>query len=197
MRQRISCLEWTPWVVGLFMVILIGVTVPSCETGQKGPADNPTVVADVYAETEAMIASMQHEVAIMEAKAVNTPLSPDEAASLARSKAQLAGMQRLLDQSRVDADAAGRQPDMGDVAKGLTSYLPAPISIPAGIIIGGISEWYRTRKKRVSFSRLVNALDTVKGQDAEFAAAMNKAGSQIKAELGTTARGVVAKMRSG
>jgi len=189
--------RWAKRVCIVSVIFAVITTIPfACETGPKGPYDDPTIVASVYMETDAMIMSMQHEVAMMEAKAVNSPLSPDEAAALARSKAQLAGMQRLLDRSRSDAAAAGRQPDMGDVAKGLTSYLPAPISIPLGIVVGGISEWYRSRKKRVSFGRLVNALDTVKSKDPAFARAMDAAGPAIKSELGSSARAVVDKMRS-
>ncbi len=186
----------------LFVVaagIVLGVVLafmPSCETGQQGPADNPGIVLDVYTETEVMIQSLQREIVLMEIKAQSTPLSPNEAASLARSKAQLAGFDRLLKRARADADAAGRAPDMGDVAKGLTSYLPAPVGIPLGLIIGGVSEFWRTRKKRQSFNRLVNALDTVKGKSPEFAKAMDAAGPAIKVELGTSARAVVDKMRS-
>ena len=108
-------------------------------------------------------------------------------------------MQRLLDQSRAAADAAGRQPDAGDMAKGLTSLLPPPFNIPAGILVGGVAEWVRGRKKRTSFNRLVNAIDSVKAKNGHFAEAMNEAGPSLRAEMGTMTKGMVdnARKRSG
>jgi len=187
----------TLWIVATVVVIVTSATIPSCYTGQAGPADDPTVVADVYSETESMIRSMQQEVILMEQKAITSPLSPSEAAELARSKARLAGMQRLLDQSKTDAAAADRQPDAGDVVKGFTSLLPPPFNIPTGIVVGGVAEWIRTRKKRTSFNRLVSALDKVKANNTDFAGALNRVGPALRLELGTDARNVIAKMRNG
>ena len=184
------------WLIVLTVTALTMMPGVQCETTPGGPADDPTVTAAVYSETEAFIQSLLQQVARLEAKEVSGQrLSADEAATLARSKTRIMEFQSLLSQAQAAAAADNRQPDLGGPGTLATSLLPPPFNILGGLAAGGLAEFWRGRKKRVSFGRLVNALDTAKAKIPSFSEAMDAAGPTIKTELGTTARTMVDKMR--
>jgi len=186
---------WTySLVVGL--VIAVGTAIPvSCATGPD-LSDDPTVVTALMDEASAATAYLQAEVTRLKSKALIEPLTPDEAAELARAEALIGLVKKNLDDMNARAAAAGRSPDAGDVVTGLTPLLPPPFNIPAGIIAGALSEWWRGRKKRVSFNRLVGAIDTVKGENPEFAEALDGAGTKLRAAMGPAASELVNRVRN-
>ena len=167
--------------------------VDSCATMSQV---SPTVISATYDEAAALVDAAKQEIARLEAK---TDLTPDEAGQLAKSKAWVANIETLIADIRSNADAQGREPDVGDVITGLTPLL-GPWGIPASIIVGAGAEWWRGRKKRKSFDTLrglVNAFNRVKAKDGEFANALDKAGPALRAEMGTTVRNDVDVIRNG
>lgn len=191
-RGNVTKVGWA-WPIMIVLAVTFVTAAPMCETV---PADDPTIVQSAVTEAVALVDNMQQEVDGLKAKvASGQTLTPDEAAILARSEAQIAKLATALAEMQSKAHAAGRPVDAGDVAQGLTPML-GPIGIPLSLMIGGVSEWWRTRKKRKSFSVLVNAIDATKKKNAQFAEAMDVAGPQLHAELGPEARTVIAKMRA-
>jgi len=172
---------------------LVVLAAPMCETV---PADDPTVVQSAVTEAAVLVDNMQQEIGGLKAKAASgQTLTPDEAAMLARSEAEIAKLAKALAEMQAKADTAGRPVDAGDVAVGLTPLL-GPVGIPVSIAITALSQWWRTRKKRRSFEVLVGAIDSVKKKNAKFAEALDLAGPELHAELGPDARAVIDKMRA-
>ena len=181
-------------------VIMIGFSltmwVSSCTT-EPHITDSPTLVQAGFMEAETLINNAKTEIMMLRAKAsTGVPLTPDEAATLARTEAWINSTSNLLQDAQARAAAAGRALDAGDLVQGGFSAIGGPIGIIGGLISGAMAETWRTRKKRTSFDALVKAIDSVKKKNAKLADAMNEAGPEIRNELGTTARGVVDAMRS-
>ena len=168
--------------------------IPACETDH--PSYNPTVVSSVYAEADVAVQKAQEQVAMLEAKQAVGALTTEESKALLDSSETLNKISTLMQDAKDRAAAGGRTaPDGGDLVQSLTPLLPAPIGIPLGIAVGAISEWARGRKKRVSFDRLVAAIDAVKEDDPVFAGALNVAGPSLRAEMGTATKELVNKTR--
>jgi hypothetical protein len=181
-------------------VIMIGFSmtmwVSSCVT-EPHMADDPTVVEAGFQEADTLITNAQIEIARLEARdATGIPLTPDEAATLARTKAWVNKTAVLLQDAQARAAAAGRAPDTGDLVTGAFNAIGGPIGIFGGLISGAVAESVRTRKKRKSFEALVGALDAVKKKNPLFAEQLNNVGPELRNEMGTTAKGVIDKMRS-
>lgn len=191
-RNRIQ-VGWF-WPVALVVVVVAAIGISSCSP-QPHPTDSPTVVQAGFMEADALITNAQTEIAMLEAKATTgIPLTPDEAATLARMKAWVNKTSLLLQDAQARAAAAGRPPDTGDLITGLAPLL-GPVGIPLSIVSGALAEWWRTRKKRTSFDALVGAIDKVKKTNTKLADAFEEAGPALKLEMGTSAAGVVRKLR--
>lgn len=182
-------------------VVMIGFSttmwVSSC-TIEPHVTDDPTVVQAGFQEADNLITNAQIEIARLEAKAATTgtPLSPDEAATLARTKAWVNKTAVLLQDAEARAAAAGRAPDTGDLVTGVFSAIGGPIGIFGGLISGAVAESIRTRKKRKSFEALVGALDAVKKKNPLFAEQLDAVGPELRNEMGTTAKTTIDKMRA-
>ena len=167
--------------------------VDSCATMSQV---SPTVISATYDEASALVDAAKQEIARLEAK---IDLTPDEAGQLAKSKAWVANIETLIADIRSNADAQGREPDVGDVITAAAPFF-GPYGMFASVLLGAGSEWWRGRKKRKSFDTLrglVNAFNRVKAKNSEFADALNKAGPELRAAMGTTVRNDVDVIRNG
>ncbi len=195
MKRLTSYFDWLPLTVAIITITTILTALPSCETGPH-ISDDPTIVQAGFTEAETLINNAKQEIALLRAKeASGQPLSPDEAATLARTDAWVNSIGFLLEDAKARAAAAGRAPDAGDVVTGLAPLLPPPFNIIGGVVGGAISESWRTRKKRKSFDRLVGAMNAVKKRNAAFADALNQAGPELRSEMGESAKEEIDKLR--
>lgn len=175
-------------LAALMLIVFVCTAAPMCETV---PADDPTIVQALVDEAAELIRSTQTQITVL---AAQPNLSPAEAGKLAELKQTLAELSQPLTDMQKNADAAGRPVDLGDVGVGLAPLL-GPIGIPLAGLIGGIAEFWRTRKKRTSFTQLVGAINSVKKKNAKFSDALDEAGPELRAEMGTTAKDAIDKMR--
>ena len=177
----------------LVLAAMLVLAVPSCATMSQV---SPTAISATYDEAAALVDAAKQEIARLEAK---IDLTPDEAGQLAKSKAWVANIETLIADIRSNADAQGREPDVGDVITDAAPFF-GPYGMFASVLLGAGSEWWRGRKKRKSFDTLrglVNAFNRVKAKDGEFANALDKAGPALRAEMGTTVRNDVDVIRNG
>ncbi len=194
MRSFLHGILVTSAVVGIGFGTTMWVT--SCAT-EPHITDSPTLVQAGFMEAEVLISNAKTEILMLKAKAATgVPLTPDEAATLARTEAWINSTSKLLQDAQARAAAAGRAPDAGDLITGLAPLL-GPVGIPLSIVAGAASEWWRTRKKRTSFDALVGAIDKVKNNNPLFAEQMDKVGPELRNEMGTTAKSMIDKMRHG
>jgi hypothetical protein len=195
MKRIASYFDWLPLTLSIITITTALTVMPGCPTTPH-ITDNPGVVQAGFTEAETLINNAKQEIALLDAKqASGQPLSPDEAATLARTKAWINSTAVLLANAQAGAAAANRVPDAGDVITGLTPLLPPPFNIIGGIVGGAISESWRTRKKRKSFDALVGAMNTVKKKNTGFADALDAAGPELRSEMGTSAKTEIDKMR--
>lgn len=176
----------------LMLAVFFVTAAPMCSTM---PADDPGIVQTLVTEGNILLSESQAEVARLRAKEAAGDLTPEEAGALATAEARINDLSTSLAEMQARADAAGRPVDAGDVVTGLAPLL-GPVGIPLSIVTTAVAQWWRTRKKRESFTRLVGAIDKVKASNPALATAFGQAGPQINAEMGPTAVAVIKKIRT-
>ncbi len=176
----------------LMLAFFFVAAAPMCETM---PADDPGTVQSVMTEANVLVGEAQAEVSRLRAVEAAGDLTPAEAGKLAEAEANLNDLATSLAAMQARADSAGRPVDAGDVVGGLAPLL-GPVGIPISIVTTAFAQWWRTRKKRESFTRLVTAIDKVKASNPALASAFGQAGPQINAEMGPTAVAVIKKIRT-
>lgn len=201
MKRITSYFDWLPLAAGIIALTTVLTALPSCESTGPHVTDDPTIVQAAFSETVNLVNEAKKQAILLRAKrdqsivGAGPPLSPDEAASLARIETQINELSNLLMTASAAAAAANRPVDGGDIVTGLVPLLPPPFNIIGGILGGALTEAWRTRKKRKSFDRLVGAINSIKKKNAKFADAMNEAGPELRAEMGTEAKAEVDKLR--
>lgn len=170
-------------------VLLLGVFW-ACTQTLKGPDGQPTTEQDVVAEGNALMTSWKSQIAALEARPT---LSPVDQGNLAKLKAQLANAE--ADMSLATTPGGGI--DAGAAATSIGMLLPPPWNIPVAVLGGGVVEWFRSRKKRKSFERLVDAINKAKKKTPAFATAIDTVGPDLRLSMGETAAAEVDRVRNG
>jgi hypothetical protein len=134
-----------------------------------------------------LVGEWQNQVTELEKE---TDLTPEEAGQLAETKALLAEVDRLRQQMVTDDG----QIDEQGVLSAITTMIPPPYNIPVAIFGGGILEFFRSRKSRTSFKKLVEAMNKLKARNTVFKAELHGAKDELHADMGPTATATVKKL---
>lgn len=164
----------------------------ACTGELIGPDGQPTTEQNVVTEANALIESWREKIASLEANQDIRPLTPTEAGSLAKLKAQLAGVESYMKMATTPEGGI----DAGAAVTGGAMLLPPPWNIPIAVLGGGIVEWFRSRKKRKSFDNLVGAINKAKAREPELATALDAAGPVLRASMGEYTAREVDRVRS-
>jgi hypothetical protein len=160
----------------------------------KDSEGQPTTEANVIEEGQALLQSYKTQIAMMESW---PELSPKEQGKLAEMKGYVAEVEHFSEalvtpEGELDVPAA---------VTGGAMLLPFPWNLVVGVGGGAFAEWWRGRKKRQSFVKLVEAINRIKAKDTtdgkNFAEALDKVGPELRMEMGETAMRTVDKVRNG
>jgi len=178
-------------IVAVASVVMIG----GCQALQE--VLEPKATRSLLDESNALIISMETRaneqdmrIAAMEEGAAKTT----DMIALVDSRATIAEIKKVQDELEKYVDEQGNI-DTGGLLTAITTAIPPPYNVFFGIGIGGITDWWRNRKTRTAFGRLVNAYNTAKLKHPSLATAMTNAGQDIRSELGDSI-GIINKMRT-
>lgn len=165
-------------VFALFFGTITVLQAPGCAT------TSPELKQAAYEEAVLLINAASEEATRLAAKPNKTP---EEAAMLAQAQATIERLQSALTAA---ADAEGQFDEtMG--LRVVTDFIPPPWNVPASLIFGSLGTWMKGRKTRETFKKLVNAINTTKATDPNFAEALNTSGPAMKAAMGPKAVAVI------
>jgi hypothetical protein len=141
-------------------------------------------------ETNSLLQSWKDQIAILEAK---PSLSAKEQGKLAELKANLVEIESYVAQATTPEGGI----DVGGAVTGGAMLLPFPWNIIGAVGAGGIVEWWRNRKTRTSFQRLVEGINRVKDKDDQLANAFDANSEALRTAMGDKAAREVDRVRKG
>ena len=170
-------------VVALFLGVNATLSVSGCETGgDSGVAqaayDEAVMLVDASAATALELRAMPDR-------------TPEQEAMLAKAEATIMLLQEKL---AAALDAEGNL----DEVKGLqiiTDFIPPPYNVQASLLIGTFGAWLKGRKTRVTFKKLVNAINIVKKDDPVLASALASNKTALATAMGPKATAVLTAAR--
>lgn len=178
-----------------FLVVSVIATaaITACQTGG---IFEPNATRAMLDESNSLIESMETKADEQEARILAMEEGADKTKNmiaLVDSREEIANMRKLQAEFEKYVDEQGNI-DTGGALVAITNSLPPPWNVFAGIGVGGLLDWWRNRKTRTAFGKLVVAFNTAKLKHPEFASAMNVAGGTIRDGLGASA-GIINTMR--
>ena len=180
----------------LFVLVAV-LAMASCEYG-LGPEAQTTAQA-LLSESQVVIDSLGRQLAEARARLADVEMTDAERAETDQVLAQLEAIRAQLQAAKDTAggalDASGNVTPEG-VAATAAPFLPPPWNVIMPALVGLGAGWWRERKTRSGFERLVKALNAAKDKHADFATAMNGASATIRERLGPVLADFIDTMRT-
>lgn len=150
---------------------------------------DPTAVQAAFIESQELLDSLRTRANEVELTLLSEPdevRREEMSQALQKLRDSIEEVQATRDTLAQSLDETG-EVDPGGLGTAIGTFLPPPWNVIASVLVGGVGVWWKGRKTRVAFKKLVEGINRAKATSPTFAAAIHSVGSTIRATLGASA----------